>query len=124
MYPHAYCICIVVDLSDATTTIRISKSLSDKLAELGSKKETYEAIMEPGNSTCKSLAPFEECCGDFLDYRVCDGGIAVRVRQEYSIALPFSPELSRILRDFKPGDRIGILRVDDDTDPIKVRRVL
>jgi hypothetical protein len=122
MYTHAYCICIVVDLSDATTTIRISKSLRDKLAELSSKKETYEAIMEPGNSTSKSLAPFEECCGEFVGYRICDGGIVVCLRQEWSIALP--PELSRILRNFKPGDRIGILRVDDDADPVRVRRVL
>jgi hypothetical protein len=30
---------------NALTTIRISKTLRDELAELGSKKETYETII-------------------------------------------------------------------------------
>jgi hypothetical protein len=84
------------------------------------------AQMEPENSKCrtKSLALFEEARGKFVNYRICDNVIAVRLREECSIALPFSPELSRILRNFKPGDRIGILRVDDDAGSVRVRRVL
>jgi hypothetical protein len=84
--------------------------------------------MEPGNSACsaKSLALFEECCGKFLGYRIGDDDdrIVVQLRQDCSIALPFSLKFSRILRDLKPGDRIGILRVDDDANPVRVRRLL
>jgi hypothetical protein len=79
--------------------------------------------MEAGNSTysTKSLAPFEECCGEFLGYRTCDDRILIRLRREYSIALPFSLELSRLLADFKSGDQIGILRTNDNG--VRVRRL-
>jgi hypothetical protein len=81
------------------------------------------------NSPCSArslalfLALFEECCGEFLGYRICDDRIVVRLRREWSIALPFSLEFGRILRDLKAGDQIGVLRTNDDAKPIRVRRL-
>jgi hypothetical protein len=71
----------------------------------------------------RELDPLEEACGEFRRFRIHRHTILVELGGSCFVVVPLSSKIARLVRNLRVGDKIGVLRTNDDTDPVRMRRL-
>jgi len=75
---------------------------------------TSQATYEP-----REPREFEENVGEFAAFEVRKDRVVLLLKSYCQLLLPSSA--TALLRSIRPGERIAILRTDNESDPIRVR---
>jgi hypothetical protein len=91
------------------------------------KRRQSAVIFRPERSSILDTLPrrelndFDEAVGEFTGCEIRGDQVLVGLRDSWSIVLPRSA--SKALRRLRVGERVGIIRTNDDGNPIRVRPV-